>query len=67
MPAPSPALVAALKEAAVWEHRARQIKGEYDVLKTNKLRRTPTRETKTEGEIYSPSNRALGTNIGREI
>lgn len=67
MPAASPALVEARKEAAVWEHRARSIRAEYDVLKTNKLRRTPRRETKSEGQIYSPEKRALGTNIGRDI
>jgi len=55
------------QKAALWEKRARTIKGEYDVLKTNKLRRTPKRESKGEGGIYSPQKRALGTNYGRDI
>lgn len=54
-------------DATKWERRARTIKNEYDVLKSNKLRRTPRAETKGEGDIYSPQKRTLGTNIGRDI
>jgi len=54
-------------EAALWKERAVKIKAEYDVLKTNKLRKRPARETTPEGSVYSPSKRALGVNIGRDL
>ncbi|MBM4087461.1 MAG: hypothetical protein FJ272_21925, partial [Planctomycetes bacterium] len=54
-------------DLALWRGRATRIKAEYDVLKSNKLRRTPAAERKTEGEIYTPSKRAKGSNIGRDL
>jgi capsid protein len=57
----------AAQEAALWKARATTIKAEYDVLKSTRLRRQPVRETKDEGAIYTPSKRAYGTNIGRDL
>jgi hypothetical protein len=54
-------------DLALWKGRATAVKAEYDVLRSNKLRRTPKRETTGEGGIYTPSKRAHGTNIGREL
>ena len=54
-------------DLALWKGRAQTVKAEYDVLRSNKLRRTPKRETTGEGGIYTPSKRAHGTNIGREL
>lgn len=65
MNAPTKAQLAT--ELATWKSRATAIKAEYDVLRSNKLRRTPKREVADESGIYTPSKRALGTNIGREL
>lgn len=54
-------------ELKTWKGRAKSIRAEYDVLKTNRLRRKPSAETKTEGQIYDPTKRAQGANIGRDI
>jgi capsid protein len=54
-------------DLALWKGRAHAVRSEYDVLRSNKLRRTPTRETTGEGGIYTPSKRAHGTNINREL
>jgi len=54
-------------ELATWKGRATTIKNEYDVLRSNKLRRTPQAERKDEAAIYKPSNRAKGSNIGRDL
>jgi capsid protein len=54
-------------ELALWKERARSVRAEYDVLRSNKLRRTPQRETTGEGGIYTPNKRAHGTNLGREL
>jgi capsid protein len=74
MPAPSTALKTARKErdAAIEVARkatrhARKVKAEYDVLKSNKLRRTPRTERKDEGGIYTMQKRLFGTNIGRDL
>lgn len=68
MPAPSPALKQAREELAVWKNRALTVRAEYDVLKQgHKLRRPLQRETKSEGEIYSPDKRTYGVNAGRDI
>jgi capsid protein len=65
MKTPTKAELAA--DLALWKGRAHAVKAEYDVLKSNKLRRTPRNETTDEGGIYTPSKRAKGTNIGREL
>jgi len=67
MPRVTEATKRARADAAVWEQRARNVKAEYDVLRTNRLRRQPTRETQGEGGIFTPSKRALGVNIGRDL
>jgi len=67
MPKPTKATLKAQAEAKSWERRARTIRGEYDVLKTNKLRRTPRREMKGESGVYDMRKRALGVNIGRDL
>ena len=54
-------------ELATWKSRATTIKNEYDVLRSNRLRRTPQAERKDEAAIYKPSNRAKGSNIGRDL
>jgi len=54
-------------ELATWKGRAHKIRAEYDVLKSNKLRRTPKAERKSEAEIYTPAKRAKGSNVGREL
>jgi len=56
-----------LEDVSKWEKRARSVKAEYDVLKSNKLRRTPRAETTDENGIYTPQKRTLGVNIGRDI
>jgi capsid protein len=65
MPTPTKAQLAA--DLALWKGRAERVRSEYDVLRSNKLRRTPTRETTGEGGIYTPTKRAHGTNVGREL
>ena len=68
MPRPaSTATIAARNEAALWKSRAVTVKAEYDVLKSNKLRKQPKTEHKSESEIYDPRKRALGVNIGRDL
>jgi capsid protein len=74
MPAASKALREARKKLATaeaqrdhWRGKTHEIRAEYDVLKTNKLRRTPRRETKGEGGIYDMLKRLLGANIGRDL
>jgi len=54
-------------ELAVWKGRATSVKAEYDVLRSNKLRRTPKIETTGEGGVYTPIKRAKGSNLGREL
>lgn len=65
MNAPTKAQLAA--ELATWKDRAHKVKAEYDVLRSNKLRRTPVIEHKDEAGIYTPTKRALGSNVGREL
>jgi len=57
----------ALAEVELWKSRAIAARNEYDVLKAGRLRRTPTRETKSESGIYDAPKRALGTNLARDI
>ena len=54
-------------ELTLWKGRAQTVKAEYDVLRSNKLRRTPKVETKGEGGIYDAVKRAKGSNVGREL
>jgi capsid protein len=54
-------------ELAVWKSRAQTVKAEYDVLRSNKLRRTPKVEMQSEAGIYTPVKRAKGANIGRDL
>jgi capsid protein len=54
-------------ELEKWMGRANKMRAEYDVLKSSKLRRAPRAERKTEAEIYTPSQRAKGSNIGRDL
>jgi capsid protein len=54
-------------ELATWKTRAETVKQEYDVLRTNRLRRTPKIERTDEAAIYKPSNRAKGSNVGRDL
>lgn len=65
MNAPTKAQLA--QELALWKGRAISIKNEYDVLRSNKLRRTPKVETQAEGGIYPASKRARGANVGRDL
>ena len=65
MNAPTKAQLAA--DLATWRNRAQRVKAEYDVLKSNKLRRTPSAERKAESEIYTPGKRAKGANVGRDL
>jgi capsid protein len=65
MNTPTKAQLAA--DLALWKSRAQTVRAEYDVLRSNKLRRTPKRETTGEGGIYTPSKRGHGTNVGREL
>jgi capsid protein len=67
MPRKTPATLKAEQDAALWRGRAHDIKAEYDVLKSNKLRRTPKIETSGEGGIYTSRKRLYGTNIGRDL
>lgn len=50
-----------------WYKQAQQVQARYDVLESNKLRRTPRRETKSEDGIYSLTKRLHGANIGRDL
>jgi capsid protein len=54
-------------DLALWKGRAQAVRAEYDVLRSNKLRRTPRNETTDEAGIYTPSKRAKGSNVGREL
>ena len=65
MKQPTKAQLAA--ELATWKGRAQNIRAEYDVLKSNKLRRTPAAEHKDEAGIYTPQKRGKGTNLGRDL
>lgn len=65
MNAPTKAQLSA--ELNLWKNRAQTVKAEYDVLRSNKLRRTPRTETTNEGGIYTAQKRAKGTNLGREL
>jgi capsid protein len=65
MNTPTKAQLAA--DLALWKGRAQAVRAEYDVLKSNKLRRTPRNETTGEAGIYTPSKRAKGSNIGRDL
>lgn len=47
--------------------RRTKIVQEYDVLKANRARRQPAKETKDEGKIYDMTRRALGCNLGRDL
>jgi hypothetical protein len=67
MPRKTPATLRAEQDAALWKSRASRIKAEYDVLKTNRLRRQPKRETTDEGGILTPEKRTKSTNIGRDL
>jgi capsid protein len=67
MPRKTPATLRAEQDAALWKSRASRIKAEYDVLKTNRLRRQPKRETTDEGGIVTPEKRAKSTNVGRDL
>jgi capsid protein len=54
-------------DVALWKGRAERIRSEYDVLRSNKLRRTPRAETSDEAGIYTPDKRSKGSNIGRDL
>ena len=54
-------------DLVLWKGRAQTVRAEYDVLRSNKLRRTPKRESTGEGGIYTPTKRAHGANVGREL
>ncbi|MEY4940410.1 MAG: Phage portal protein lambda family, partial [Verrucomicrobiota bacterium] len=47
--------------------RAAAILAKYDATEPNRLRRQPTRETQSEGELYNMSKRLLGCNLGRDL
>ncbi len=65
----SPALRQARADAALWRSRATGIKARYDVLESNKLRRTPRVETSGEGGAgqFDMMKRLQGVNIGRDL
>jgi len=54
-------------EVKLWKSRALEVKNEYDVLRSNKLRRTPRVETTGEGGILTAHKRGQAANLGRDI
>jgi capsid protein len=67
MPNITEQLEALQSELKLWRGRALDIKGKYDVLESNKLRRKPRIETSSEGGIYDMRKRLQGANIGRDL